>query len=150
MNSIKSKKILSIMLFALAALSLIFAIVCFGSDTGYWVSSKSYGGDAYTGIQNAAAQTANNINYLRENINTFAGLFFVIVALTFAAFGVYNFIVSTEKNQLYYMQETLYLVKKDLATQNETLVIIKDTIKKDEVVVEAEATTTANAPANAE
>lgn len=144
MNTIKSRKILSITLFAISALSFIFAIVCFSADAGYWVSSKSYGGDAYTGIQNAAAQTANNLTYLTENINTFTGLFFIIIAVTLAAFGVYNFIVSTEKTQVYYIQETLYLIKSDLATQNETLSNIKKSLNKEDVVSEAEVTTVAD------
>ena len=39
-----------------------------GADTGYWESDKSYGGDAYTGMQQAAAQAANNTIYLGDMI----------------------------------------------------------------------------------
>jgi len=47
-------------------LSVILGIITMGMPTGYWESSQSYGGDAYTGIQNAAAQTANNVQDLAE------------------------------------------------------------------------------------
>jgi len=36
----------------------------FTKDDGAWERSEAYGGDAYTGIQNAAAQTANNVQAL--------------------------------------------------------------------------------------
>ena len=39
----------------------------------YSEHNSTYGGDAYTGIQNAAAQTANNVKALNENIETFNG-----------------------------------------------------------------------------
>ncbi|MBQ6999096.1 MAG: hypothetical protein IJN62_04835 [Clostridia bacterium] len=42
-------------------MSIIFSFVIFCMDNGSWENSLQYGGDAYTGIQNAAAQTANNI-----------------------------------------------------------------------------------------
>ena len=45
-------------------LAIILAIVCFSMDVGNTSLGYSYGGDAYTGIQNASAQTANNIFYL--------------------------------------------------------------------------------------
>ena len=46
------------------ALSMLLGLVLAGFSTGYWESSSTYGGDAYTGIQNAAAQTANNVQDL--------------------------------------------------------------------------------------
>ncbi len=45
-------------------LSFILGIILACFSTGYSESSYSYGGDAYTGIQNASAQTANNIQDL--------------------------------------------------------------------------------------
>ena len=47
-------------------LAITLAIVCFSKDVGNISLGYSYGGDAYTGIQNAAAQTANNVFYLAE------------------------------------------------------------------------------------
>ena len=55
-------------------LAIIFAIVVFSGggsgvgdmDTGTFTSHKSYGGDAYTGIQQAAADTARNVTKLSQ------------------------------------------------------------------------------------
>lgn len=47
-------------------LAIILAVVCFSMDVGNTSLGYSYGGDAYTGIQNATAQTANNILYLAK------------------------------------------------------------------------------------
>ena len=51
----------------------------FAKDVGYYESSSSYGGDAYTGIQNAAAQTANNVKALSEIAKM--GFAFFLIAL---------------------------------------------------------------------
>lgn len=45
-------------------LSVIFGIYVKNGNYGtypYYIAGESYGGDAYTGIQNAAAHTANNV-----------------------------------------------------------------------------------------
>lgn len=53
-------------------IALIFAIVMFATGsitkpgTGISVSNQYYGGDAYTGIQNASAATARNVQTLSE------------------------------------------------------------------------------------
>ena len=60
-------------------ISVIFGIITLGMDTGSWESSSSYGGDAYTGIQNAAAQTANNVQDLAEIVA--AGIGFLLIAM---------------------------------------------------------------------
>ena len=60
-------------------LSIIFGIIMFGKKIGYYESSSSYGGDAYTGIQNAAAQTANNVKALSEIAKT--GFAFSLIAI---------------------------------------------------------------------
>ena len=53
-------------LIVVGILAVILAIVCFSMDVGNTSLAYSYGGDAYTGIQNAAAQTANNVLYLAK------------------------------------------------------------------------------------
>ena len=45
----------------IGVLAVILAIVCFLLDTGDTERNQYYGGDAYSGIQNAAAQTARNL-----------------------------------------------------------------------------------------
>ena len=41
--------------------SIIFSFVVLEMDIGGYSSYQTYGGDAYTGIQNASAQAANNV-----------------------------------------------------------------------------------------
>lgn len=85
----KVKGKLSCLLGALSGLvSVIFGIVTMGMPTGYWESSNSYGGDAYTGIQNAAAQTANNVQDLAELMAQ--GMGFLLISL--GLFAIFYFI----------------------------------------------------------
>lgn len=44
--------------------AIVLAVVCLLMSSGSHESYKTYGGDAYTGMQQAAAQTANNIQDL--------------------------------------------------------------------------------------
>ena len=103
-----NKKILSIALMAIAALSLIFAIVSFSMDSGDMygstVTKNKYGADFYTDEQNATAQAATNIYYAGNVMEDFANCFttisgfaFIIVALTF---GTYGFLTFKECNKV--------------------------------------------------
>lgn len=77
-------------LFGLVGLvSTVLSIVCFALDTGSWESSKSYGGDAYTGIQNAAAQTANNVQDAAAIMKFGFGSVLLIAGLTLILFAVF-------------------------------------------------------------
>ena len=58
-----------------------------GQDVGYWEASISYGGDAYTGIQNAAAQTANNVQDLAE----IAAMGFGFLLISLGLFMIFYF-----------------------------------------------------------
>ncbi len=60
-------------------LSIIFGIIMLGKDVGSYEYSEAYGGDAYTGIQNAAAQTANNVKNLSEITKN--GFAFLLIAI---------------------------------------------------------------------
>lgn len=64
MQSTEARKNIRVIGILAGVLSIVLAIVVFCAPDGYWESSERYGGDAYTGIQNAAAQTANNVNDL--------------------------------------------------------------------------------------
>ena len=70
-------------------LSTILSIVCYQMVPGFSESAKTYGGDAYTGIQNAASQTACNVRWLAEivrfglgSILLIAGIILIILAIT--------------------------------------------------------------------
>ncbi len=86
----KSKNIMGFLLMGLALLAIIFAIITFSLDDGSWVSSKSYGGDAYTGIQNAGAGAANNIQDLICAVKTIGGLGFLLTGFVLFVVGVTN------------------------------------------------------------
>lgn len=60
-------------------ISAIFGIIMFGMSVGGYESTSSYRGDAYTGIQNAAAQTANNVKALASIAKS--GFAFLLIAL---------------------------------------------------------------------
>lgn len=77
----KSKRVTGFFLLVAAIVSVIFGIVCFNSyPSSYLTSDKHveyeyYGGDAYTGIQNAAADTANNV---QANVETVRSTYYMI------------------------------------------------------------------------
>ena len=51
-------------------ITFIFGICLITTEfSGEYESNSSYGGDAYTGIQNAAATTANNVDDLGEYLD---------------------------------------------------------------------------------
>lgn len=50
----------------LGIIAVILGIVCFCLDSGSYEPNQYYGGDAYTGIQQAAAQSANNVMQLAK------------------------------------------------------------------------------------
>ncbi len=59
--------------------SVALGILIGEMSVGSYESAKAYGGDAYTGIQNAAAQTANNVQYLCELVRE--GFMYVLFAI---------------------------------------------------------------------
>lgn len=97
-----AKTFMGIMFIVMAVIALASALIIFFSDytyysSGIYVSYEYYGGDAYTGIQNAAADTANNVGRLISNTaeleelaQTAVALFFVILTLLFVTFGIKN------------------------------------------------------------
>ena len=68
------------------SISVIFGVVTLTLDSGSWENSRSYGGDAYTGIQNAAAQTANNVQALADIVKYGIGLLLIAIGLLAIAY----------------------------------------------------------------
>ncbi|MBQ3221866.1 MAG: hypothetical protein IJB34_07920 [Clostridia bacterium] len=98
MNS-KTNKIFNYALVGVGVVSIVFAVLCFVLNTdfdyGYWVSAEVYGGDAYTGIQNAAAATANRVDGLSENVAMLAksirmglGFILLLAGLLIVLYGI--------------------------------------------------------------
>ena len=70
------------------ALSMLLGLILAVFSTGSWEPSSSYGGDAYTGIQNAAAQTANNVQDLAKIVKFgFSSMLIVFGIAIFCYFG---------------------------------------------------------------
>ncbi|MBR2645973.1 MAG: hypothetical protein IKD47_00225 [Clostridia bacterium] len=105
MKEQKAKKVSGFIFMAIGLLSIIFSIIFFKKDidlrwfNGSGVLKETYGGDAYTGIQNAVADTANNIRALSLDIeefglevlkmmNSFFGYILLVVGLLIFAIGV--------------------------------------------------------------
>lgn len=87
------KKLFGIALIIIGVLAIVFAFDCnrsWQSDSalGVYVYSEKYGGDAYTGMQNAAAQTANNVLKLTEALTLNMGRLFLILGLTLVCVGI--------------------------------------------------------------
>lgn len=89
--NINIKKILAIAFVVIGLLSVILGLSAYGLDTGYYESSSAYGGDAYTGIQNAAAQTANNVRYVTEAVASVGGSILLVTGLVLILVGVKAF-----------------------------------------------------------
>lgn len=86
MKSTKAKKLVLIII---GIIALIFATLMSNADCGNFESSYTYGGDAYTGIQNAAAQTANNIKDLAVITSAGFSFLFALIGLILIAYGIF-------------------------------------------------------------
>ncbi len=68
--------------------SIVLGVICFFFDIGRYANLESYGGDAYTGIQNAAARAANNIQLLSIIVKCGFGFLLIITGLILIAIAV--------------------------------------------------------------
>ena len=119
MTTKKVKIIVGILFFVIALTALALSITCFFfTDEGHLFSNpmdytwhEEYGGDAYTGIQNAAADAANNVRelvYLNGDgfanitfsVFLVAGFLFLLVCVCFFALGVKMMLEATVKNSV--------------------------------------------------
>ncbi len=62
-------------------LSIVFGIIIAVLKKGFYVVTESYGGDAYTGIQNAAAYTGENVRILIDCVKTIGSFMFIVAGL---------------------------------------------------------------------
>ncbi len=67
-------------------ISIIFSFVIRGMKVGYLEPNKIYGGDAYTGIQNASAQAANNVQALAQIVRTGLFAFLLVLGISLISF----------------------------------------------------------------
>ena len=69
-------------------LSIVLAIVCDTKGIGEYEYAKYYGGDAYTGIQQASAQTANNILETNKILKYGFGSVLLVAGLAMLLLGI--------------------------------------------------------------
>ncbi len=84
------RRVFGALLLAFSLIAFIASMNMFDSYTGGYESSERYGGDAYTGIQNAAAQTANNVEQLSTIVSEGFGWLFLLSSFTMFACGLYQ------------------------------------------------------------
>lgn len=93
------KAILSFLGIGAGGFSIYASNVMMQMECGSTEWDMMYGGDAYTGIQNAAAQAANNVKDFAELTRVgFAEAFFIIGLLMILYFGLKFFEVLSERN----------------------------------------------------
>ena len=82
------------------AISVLCSLVVFTADKGSTVSYQSYGGDAYTGIQQAGAHAANNICDLANICSMGLGLILLALGLIAICYFLHQYLedVKEEKN----------------------------------------------------
>ena len=76
-----------IILILTGLISLGLSIGAFSKDEGKNVSYDYYGGDAFTGIQNAAADTGKNVRTLTKSVNYGFGSILLVCSLGCFAFA---------------------------------------------------------------
>lgn len=90
------KKIKAVFLITIGGIAIICGIVCFLADTGTFERQTSYGGDAYTGIQNAGAITANNVKCVAQLTSLGFGFAFLITGLILISNGILPLLLKVE------------------------------------------------------
>lgn len=93
------RKVIAVLGILLGLASAILGISIYGMYDGSYEWSETYGGDAYTGIQNAAAQTANNVEALADIANTGFGSILLIGGLGIILISVEKFLKKEESAQ---------------------------------------------------
>ncbi|MBR3804694.1 MAG: hypothetical protein IKJ14_05065 [Clostridia bacterium] len=93
----RQNKIVAILYFSIAFIALVFSIILFVSITDNaglqrYPWKETYGGDAYTGMQNGIVDVAYNVNYMAldlfEAITTSMGFALLIISFIFVVFGI--------------------------------------------------------------
>ena len=79
------------LIFALGTTVMIVGLCDSYWYNGYWTSNEYYGGDAYTGIQNAAADTSRNVHYLGNLFEGFCNDTFTLGGILIMLLGIFMF-----------------------------------------------------------
>jgi len=82
------QKLRSIVLIVVGIIAIGLSIKCYTTDKLDYESRSMYGGDAYTGIQNAAAMTSKNVKELAEIVQFGFGSVLLVMGLTLVGIGM--------------------------------------------------------------
>ena len=91
LNCTNMKKLRSILLCIVGVISIGLAIKSYSTKESRYEYNSAYGGDAFTGIQNAAARTSKNVSELKESVDFGFGSVLLITGLSLLVFGVTSF-----------------------------------------------------------
>ena len=101
---------------AAGIIMIVFSIFIFEFDVsdcvGNYSSHYSYGGDAYTGIQNAAADTANNVRTAGEGLAKLIKLSFGFLVMSLGLFDICYFLLKNQETN------TIIETKKETVVPN--------------------------------
>ena len=92
------KKVVAILLILTGILSIILSMFCFIKTTRGFPSNEVYGGDAYTGIQNAAASTSRNVHFTNEILSFGFGSILIVSGIALICHGILLFDPQKELN----------------------------------------------------
>lgn len=82
------KTIRTITLIVIGVISIILSIKCFSFEEMDYSLQSIYGGDAFTGIQNASAQTSKNVRELGKITQFGFGSVLLVAGLGFLGIGL--------------------------------------------------------------
>ncbi len=93
-----TKKVVMFLLLTTGILSVILSMFVFNLSLPAWINYITYGSDAYTDIQNATAQAANNIRILTDAVSFGFGSVLLVVGLSIMCSSCYMLITLSESN----------------------------------------------------
>lgn len=93
------KKLSNIVGIISGMISIVFSFVVKGMSIGYYEQNYTYGGDAYTGIQNASAQAANNVQDLADLVRTGIYGFLLVFGLALIFFFLSRLVEKAPTNE---------------------------------------------------
>ncbi len=100
----KKKIVVAVIAFGIGVCAIIFGF-CLTRHGGY-ILHKYYGGDAYTGIQNATADAGNNVLYLEALMQRVFRYAFIITGLGFILYGVKTLLFNNMSGAIIESSET--------------------------------------------
>lgn len=113
-NTIKS-----ILIILVGITSIVLSICCFSLSTGSVVQNITYGGDAYTGMQNASAQAATNIVELASITKIGFGSILLVVGMLLVIIGISIPLSDSKGNKLINSDESNQINSNSMKVVNE-------------------------------